>query len=321
MLSCLHDGHTYTFPKYDYHYLKDSYSDELAGYKTVSVNGLTIDELAKQSADLISYEAESWEITRIRSLYFTLEGLDYLGLDNTEVTYVFEKDGQTITRTYTQEDYALIDEIEIKSDNSALQSFVSYKIDEEKSLAIMTLTSCRANSEYNKAVKDMFTEVKEKNIQHVAVDIRGNGGGNDAVIGEFFRYLDIDGYNTCGLEWRLGFIKIPYPVMYEKNEKVNDLLFTGDFYLLTSSGTFSSAMLYAQYVKDNHVGTIIGEAPGNDPNGYGEVVYFALPNSKIFMSVSTKHFIRVDQNAGTYLVEPDIECSSNEAMDKLYEVI
>ena len=321
VLSCLHDGHTYTFPKYDYHYLKDSYSDELAGYKTVSVNGLTIDELAKQSADLISYEAESWEITRIRSLYFTLEGLDYLGLDNTEVTYVFEKDGQTITRTYTQEDFALIDEIEIKSDNSALQSFVSYKIDEEKSLAIMTLTSCRANSEYNKAVKDMFTEVKEKNIQHVAVDIRGNGGGNDAVIGEFFRYLDIDGYNTCGLEWRLGFIKIPYPVMYEKNEKVNDLLFTGDFYLLTSSGTFSSAMLYAQYVKDNHVGTIIGEAPGNDPNGYGEVVYFALPNSKIFMSVSTKHFIRVDKDAGTYLVEPDIECSSNEAMDKLYEVV
>ena len=108
--------------------------------------------------------------------------------------------------------------------------------------------------------------------------------------------------------------------MYEKNEKVNDLLFTGDFYLLTSSGTFSSAMLYAQYVKDNHVGTIIGEAPGNDPNGYGEVVYFALPNSKIFMSVSTKHFIRVDKDAGTYLVEPDIECSSNEAMDKLYEV-
>jgi C-terminal processing protease CtpA/Prc len=109
--------------------------------------------------------------------------------------------------------------------------------------------------------------------------------------------------------------------MYEKNEKVNDLLFTGDFYLLTSSGTFSSAMLYAQYVKDNHVGTIIGEAPGNDPNGYGEVVYFALPNSKIFMSVSTKHFIRADKDAGTYLVEPDIECSSNEAMDKLYEVI
>ena len=138
---------------------------------------------------------------------------------------------------------------------------------------------------------------------------------------EFFRYLNIDQYKTCGLEWRLGFIKIPYPVSYMKNEKAKDLLFDGDFYLLTSSGTFSSGMLYAQYVKDNNIGTIIGEAPGNDPNGYGEVVYFALPNSKIFMSVSTKHFIRVDKDAGTYLVEPDIECSSNEAMDKLYEVI
>jgi C-terminal processing protease CtpA/Prc len=153
------------------------------------------------------------------------------------------------------------------------------------------------------------------------VDIRGNGGGNDAVIGEFFRYLDIDKYKTCGLEWRLGFFTVPYPPRYEKNEKVNDLLFKGDFYLLTSSGTFSSGMLYAQYVKDNHIGTIIGEAPGNDPNGYGEVVFFSLPNSKIFMSVSTKHFVRADSNAGTYLVEPDISCESTEAKERLYEII
>ena len=321
VLNCLHDGHTYTYPKYDYHYLKDSYSDDLAGYKTASVNGYTIAELAERSRELISYEAESWEISRIRSLYFTLEGLDYLGLDNTEVTYVFEKDGDTITRTYTQEDYALFDEIEIKNNEPVTESFVSYEIDEENSLAIMTLTECTANAEYNKTVRAMFTEVKEKNIQHVAVDIRGNGGGNDAVIGEFFRYLDIDEFKTCGLEWRLGFFVIPYPPRYEKNERVNDLLFKGDFYLLTSSGTFSSGMLYAQYVKDNHIGTIIGEAPGNDPNGYGEVVFYSLPNSKIFMSVSTKHFVRADENAGTYLVEPDISCDYREAKERLYEII
>ncbi|WP_034449546.1 S41 family peptidase [Butyrivibrio sp. AE2032] len=321
VLNCLHDGHTYTFPKYDFHYLKDCFSEELAGYKTTSVNGLTIDELAEQSRDIISYEAESWEISRIRSLYFTLEGLDFLGLDNTEVTYVFEKDGDKTTRTYTQEDYALLDEIEMKTEDTATESFVSYEIDEENSLAIMTLTECNANAEYNKAVRDMFTEVKEKNIQHVAVDIRGNGGGNDAVISEFFRYLDIDEYKTCGLEWRLGFFTVPYPARSVKNEKADELLFKGDFYLLTSSGTFSSGMLYAQYVKDNHIGTIIGEAPGNDPNGYGEVVFFSLPNSKIFMSVSTKHFVRADANAGTYLVEPDISCDYSEAKERLYEAI
>lgn len=321
VLTCLHDGHTYTFPKYDYHYLKDAFSGDLAGYKTFSVNGLTIEELARQSGELFSYETESWEITRIRSLYFSLEGLDYLGLDNTEVTYVFEKDGEKITRTYTVEDYALLTEIEDNTNDTENESFVSYEIDEERSLAVMTLKECKANAEYNKAVRDMFTEVKEKNIRHVAVDIRGNGGGNDAVIGEFFRYLDIDEYMTCGLEWRLGFLNIPYPPYLEKNEKVNDLLFKGDFYLLTSSGTFSSGMLYAQYVKDNHIGTIIGEAPGNDPNGYGEVVFFSLPNSKIFMSVSTKHFVRADVNAGTYLVEPDVVCDAGEAEDRLYEMI
>ena len=54
VLACLHDGHTYTFPKYDFHYLRDSYSDELAGYKTVSVNGLTIDEIAERSREISS---------------------------------------------------------------------------------------------------------------------------------------------------------------------------------------------------------------------------------------------------------------------------
>ena len=321
VLTCLHDGHTYTAPRYDFHYLKDSFSEELAGYRTVSVNGFSIDELAERSREIFSYEAESWEIVRIRNHYFTLEGLDYLGLNNKDVTYVFEKDGERVTRTYTAEDYALLDEIERRADDPGNVSFVSYEIDEENSLAIMTLTECKANAEYNKAVRDMFSEVKAKNIKHVAVDIRGNGGGNDAVIGEFFRYLDIDEYVTCGLEWRLGPLYIPYPVRSTKNEKVEELLFKGDFYLLTSSATFSSGMLYAQYVKDNHIGTIIGEAPGNDPNGYGEVVFFSLPNSKIFMSVSTKHFVRADVNAGTYLVEPDIACDAKEAEDRLYELI
>lgn len=88
-----------------------------------------------------------------------------------------------------------------------------------------------------------------------------------------------------------------------------------------SAGTFSSAMMFAEYVKDNELGLIIGEAPGNKPNGYGEIAAFKLPNSELFMQISTKHFYRADKSCKDELVIPDIECNREEAMAELYRCI
>ena len=77
-------------------------------------------------------------------------------------------------------------------------------------------------------------------------------------------------------------------------------------------------MEFAEYVKDNEAGTVIGEAPGNAPNGYGEVAFFQLPNSKLFMQISTKRFYRADRSCIDKLVMPDIECNGDEAMEELY---
>ena len=60
--------------------------------------------------------------------------------------------------------------------------------------------------------------------------------------------------------------------------------------------SFSSAMMFVQFIKDNGIGTVIGEAPGNDPNGYGEVVHFDVPNSHLFVQISRKKFKRINQN-------------------------
>ncbi len=91
--------------------------------------------------------------------------------------------------------------------------------------------------------------------------------------------------------------------------------------MLTSAGTFSSAMEFAEYVKDNEAGIIIGEAPGNSPNGYGEVVFFQLPNSKLFMQISTKRFYRADRSCADELVIPDIVCDGDKVMEELYKIL
>lgn len=90
---------------------------------------------------------------------------------------------------------------------------------------------------------------------------------------------------------------------------------------MTSANTFSSAMEFAEYVKDNNLGIIVGEAPGNNPNGYGEVAYFELPNSKLFMQISTKRFYRANAECRDLLVYPDIECKSDDKAEMIQKII
>jgi C-terminal processing protease CtpA/Prc len=167
----------------------------------------------------------------------------------------------------------------------------------------------------------MFTEIKRNHIQNVVVDLRGNGGGNSLVADEFIRYLDIDTYKETACNWRLGLFKFKNGSNTQTNDKNVDLQFTGKVYLLTSSSTFSSGMMFAEFIKDNELGTIIGEAPGNTPTGYGDIAIFQLPNSKLCFQVSTKEFFRADISSTEKLVEPDIPCDSDDAMDMLYTMI
>lgn len=47
--------------------------------------------------------------------------------------------------------------------------------------ATLTLNNCNYNQEHRNCLKSMFTEIQDKNIQNVAVDLRNNGGGASAL--------------------------------------------------------------------------------------------------------------------------------------------
>ncbi|HBU12463.1 MAG TPA: hypothetical protein DEB31_06970 [Clostridiales bacterium] len=204
-----------------------------------------------------------------------------------------------------------------ESGGTAPQSFVYYEIDADKNLAVLTLHNCWFNEEYRDCLQAMFTEVKEAGIDNVAVDLRNNGGGSSLVATEFIKYLDTETYKTGTYEWRFGMFMLPSGDGIVRNEKNNDLLFTGSVYVLTSPETFSSAMLFAQYIKDNHLGIIVGEASGQTASHYGEVASFTLPNSKLVFGVSTKYMWRADKESEDAFVSPDIPCDAESALDVL----
>ena len=323
----LGDAHTDIIMNYtDERYMKYIYEHKEAGDVLKGINGMTWEQLLdirSFSHDKVSYEVKDYGRERLSRYVNTLQGLDYLGISVKDgVTYNYEtKDGEKIDLKVTEDDFVTYDEYvkfnNIENCTDEEYSFVSYEINKEKNAAVLTLDECNYNSEYIDTLKKMFGEIKEQGITNVAVDLRNNGGGNSLVANEFLRYIDVDSYKEWACDWRLGLFMLNFPQSEVQNSKYEDLLFKGDLYLLTSTSTFSSAMCFAQYVKDNGIGTIIGEPSGNAPDSYGDITVFKLPNSGAVIQMSTKKWYRIDNIKG--LIEPDIPCEEWEALDYFYQ--
>lgn len=323
IFSKLNDGHTIVVGYYnDYHTLKDMETHNKNKEVLTKINDIEIKELFEQNKQYYSYEMEKAGLNQFKNDLITLEGLDKLGIATEEIKYTFEQNNKEKEYTYKKEDYLTKEEYNNYNNigPKPQKSFVTYEIDEENNLAILYLDKCKNNDEYKRVLKEMFEKIKEKNIGNIAVDLRNNGGGSSSVATEFIKYINVDEYNELKSEWRLGTFNIKTKQHTIKNKKKNSP-FNGNIYVLTSIDTFSSAMLFTQYIKDNNIGTIIGETSSNNPNGYGEVVEFLLPNSNIYMQISTKKWYRINQNTEEEFIEPDIKCESKEAIFKLYDKV
>ena len=74
-------------------------------------------------------------------------------------------------------------------------------------------------------------------------------------------------------------------------------------------------------IGDNDLGSLVGSASGNLPDGYGDILLFQLPNSKLAMGVSFKRWYRVNQSLSGQPLTPDTVVPPSEALDKVYELI
>ena len=323
IFSKLNDGHTIVIGYYnDYHTLKKMEMHNKNKEILTKINDIEVKELFEQNKQYYSYEMEESGLKQFKNDLITLEGLDKLGIDTEEIKYTFEQNNKEKEYTYKKEDYLTKEEYNNYNNIGPKpeKSFVTYEIDKENNIAILYLDKCKYNDEYKRVLKDFFTKTTESNIKNIAVDLRNNGGGASRVATEFIKYIDLDEYNETGNTWRFGPFNLKTKIHSEKNKKKKNP-FNGNIYVLTSIDTFSSAMLFAQYIKDNNIGTIIGEASSNNPNGYGEVVEFLLPKSNIYMQISTKKFYRINQSTEEQFIDPDINCESKEAIFKLYDTI
>lgn len=326
MFSLLKDSHTYVKNIYrDKHFLKYIYKHNEDLDTLIKINEIDIDDLFKTNSIYYSYETKDDAKNSFYNDISTIEGLTYLGFNiNDGIEYTYKNQNGTEEKyTFYKDDFLTYDDYatynNIKDNSNENQSFVKYEIDKDNNIAILTLLECNNNQEYKNTIKNLFSDIKKNSITNLVVDLRNNGGGNSSVATEFLRYINVDSYKQWADEKRLGWFLVKNKQSIIKNQKHDEYLFNGNLYILTSSNTFSAAMNFAEYIKDNNIGTIIGEASLNDPNSYGDIAQFKLPSSNLYMQISTKKWHRIDNKEG--LIEPDIKCDSKNALDKVYKII
>lgn len=185
-------------------------------------------------------------------------------------------------------------------------------------------------------LKQSFTTIKEKQATGLIIDLRRNGGG-DSYLGEMLiSYISNKKYRMTGgmkfkmsqhyktytesddgispfAKWENGKI-YTYKSSKLKRPTANPLRYEGNVCVLIGTGTFSSANMLTNAIKDYSLAKLIGESTAEPGNDFGEIFYFMLPNTHIVAGTACKMFIRANGDKKDFEgIKPDIEVKNTPA--------
>jgi len=171
-------------------------------------------------------------------------------------------------------------------------------------------------SEVVTAIEEAVTNGTHKFI----VDLRGNGGGNSMAGQRLLeamgltvpRFGAVHRISTLPIEqhslWhfrllrRLGFSYSRTAPSISGISNPNNVFIS----VLTDVDTFSSANMMGVWVQDGGFGNVIGSASRQAPTNFGDVLWYTLPYSGIYTLVSFVQWLRPDENANPFTLQPDI---------------
>lgn len=139
---------------------------------------------------------------------------------------------------------------------------------------------CREDSgkPFQAFVDEVFEQVDRDPATRLVLDLRFNGGGNEAVLNPFIDAI-----------------------------KARPTLNTPErLFVIIGRGTYSSALQNAITLSQAAHATLVGEATGGKPNHYGEVRQFRLPNIGLLVQYSTRYWLNYP-GGDPLTLEPDIE--------------
>ena len=199
-----------------------------------------------------------------------------------------------------------------------------YEFLENDTLYMRFTSFSSANLKYDKQKAEQLEQtLKQKNIQNVIIDVRGNTGGTDSYLKMILKTLEtklkytIKWYNTLFNE----------PEKYEEEQNFGDK--TYNFYVLIDNKTFSAAEIIPRAFKQNGA-TIIGESTRGDvgisPDLQIKIFSYIKKNGKevnLICRVPIKGGVNPQGELDyDYMnTKPNIECEPDKALNVAKEQI
>jgi hypothetical protein len=306
------------------------------GSRVLAIGKYSLDELDGMAATSVPHENRYWAHSEFARLLPRADTLRSLGLlnddDSVDISYQI-RDGSTSTQR-----------LRLSATVATPRPWIGYQTRPQSSTALLWIDRCEVNDEFNATLGRFVAEVRQLKIRKVAIDVRGNPGGDSGIALAILRAFGHAPPSAFSVDVRVSpELSATQPAFDPKNmfpmlEKVGisnlpanarNYLLPGslvlsmlaqrlpppapepappvDLYLLIDGGTFSSASLFAILVRDYRLGMLVGEPTGNSPSFNASEIPLEIPHLPYFLNLSTARLTRPDVGAGpAETVLPDV---------------
>lgn len=256
---------------------------ELLDARVITINGQKIEEVVNKLKPVLGAANESWFKTQIIYYLPLPDVLQYFGVSTTDeielgVELANGEEKMVPLKPISYKEYVAAERPAgpVPLYRSHPDENYWYEYLEDEKTVYLNYNSCQQmrDKPFEIFAKEFWDFVENNEVEKLVLDIRDNRGGSSSILEPFIKEVKKSSFNQ-----------------------------PGRLYVIIGRDTFSSAVLNAVRLKKDTEAFFVGEATGGEPNHYGEVKQFKLPNSEKPIRYSTKYFKWVDEDINT--LEPD----------------
>ena len=332
------------------------------GLEILSINGIATDTIMTRLVDYITSDGNNFE-KRLQRL--TLSGNSKFELFDIFFPLEFPHHGefqlqlkdhrtdemqQTSVKAMSKTKRTQILKQRYTDFGSSFEEGWKFSILNEKTAQLQIKSFAIFSSDFNwkEFLDNAFKSVKNKKIENLVIDIRGNEGG-DAQVVEYILERIIDTPITVKLPAQTTVYRtIPERLKkyistwdkrpYEWGNKVKELPngryklkdmyaetsqtyrpkkagFNGNVYVLTDAENSSATHIMATYVKAYKLATLVGQETGGNQKGLngGYMFFHRLPNTRVELDIPVFSIKILEETAATYDggIQPDVLVQKN----------
>lgn len=294
-----------------------------AGSQILSINGQSIPAILDKM--MASFSSDGYNQTRANRM---------LGLHFAHFYYWLVAQPQQFKIRYrapqqTNEQVTIVPALSreaiISHRESPKSKMLDFKILNERVglLKVGTFAQSEMKKSFKKFLRKAFAKIKRQNLQHLIIDLRNNGGGDDGYGNLLFSYLTNQPFNYYKYV-ATSVNKIAHPEYYQEAKvirkynavfpnqvkKVGKLYhvkknpglgtfspqknpFLGKVYILINGACFSATGEFAACVHNGKRATFIGEEVGGNyhKNTSGEILTLVLPNTGVRIFIPLMQYV------------------------------